>query len=218
MKTKVLAVLLTTGLTMTALPVQAELTFGEKQTIRVLAGQSIGSALNAIGVRSLGVISNRSAICSSLVGGIGSGLVAANRGAGFTYESINSDADISAAVMRGAKEPAVYLAFGGEWDKDRNVDTLNKVLNELKDMNYQGKIIFHATTWAQKQAVTIVNRDAAVAKYLAKADVYAITLDLKNSQAAANRVTLKGKEFSLTELGRVNLRADLVELFTRPAK
>lgn len=206
------------GLTATTAAVAADpLTFGEKQTIRIMAGQTIGFALQgALGINNLGIISNRSAICSTLVGGIGGGLLAYKPDAGnVTYESVVTDDDIKLAVKRMANQPAVYLAFGGEKAKEENIELLRKVLNEMATAGYKGKIIFHATTWGQKQAAEIIKVDAGVAAYLAKSDVAAITLDLPNSQAAVNKVTLTDGEFKLQELGRVVLRSDLVALFKR---
>lgn len=213
-----LALIAAMGLSATTAAIAAEpLTFGEKQTIRIMAGQTIGFALQgALDINNLGIISNRSIICSTLVGGIGGGLLAYKPVAGnVTYESVVTDDDIKLAVKRMANQPAIYLAFGGEKSKEENVALLGKVLHEMATADYKGKIIFHATTWGQKQPVEVVKMDAGVAAYLAKSDVAAITLDLPNSQAAVNKVTLANGEFKLQELGRVVLRQDLVDLFKR---
>jgi hypothetical protein len=193
------------------------LTFGEKQTIRIMAGQTIGFAMQAIlGINQLAIISNRSAICTSLVGGIGGAFLAYNPAIGsVTYESVVKDQDSLAAVKRMKNHPAIYLAFGGEKTKEENLELLRKVLSDMATLGYNGKIIFHVTTWSQKQVHDIIKTDATIATYLAKADMTALTLDLPNSQVALNRVTLSNGELKLHEFGRVGLRQDLVALFKR---
>jgi hypothetical protein len=45
--------------------------------------------------------------------------------------------------------------------------------------------------------------------------VAAITLDLPKAQAALQKVTVRGNSFTLEEMGRVDIRQDLVDLFRR---
>ncbi|MBN2647625.1 MAG: hypothetical protein JXR44_07565 [Thiotrichales bacterium] len=193
-------------------------TFGELQTIRILAGQTIGQTLQTgLGLTDLGILSNRSGICSTLVGGIGAGFVSAKGDAGLTFESIVDEKAIGAAVDRVASKPAVYLAFSGEKPREENIVLLEKTLEDMADKKYTGTVIFHATTWGQKQPADIVKGNAKVAAYLSKTPMNTITLDLPNKQAVLQKVTLNGTEFKLEELGRVTMRDDLVELFKRAA-
>ncbi|SFR55993.1 hypothetical protein [Thiomicrospira sp. ALE5] len=192
------------------------LTAGEAQTIRVMAGATIGQALQgAMNVNNLGIISNRSRVCGTLVGGIGGGYLTKKGDAGLVYESVATDEDIKAAVARIMDQEAVYLAFGGEFQRDDNVAMLERTLVALADANYKGTIVFHATTWAQKQPEEVIKNNAKVATYLAGSSVAAITLDIPNSQAAMQKVTVSGTDAALEELGRVYLRDDLVALFRR---
>ncbi|WFE69399.1 hypothetical protein P8S54_03630 [Thiomicrospira sp. R3] len=192
------------------------LTAGEMQTIRIMAGTTVGQAMQgAMNVSNLGIISNRSRVCGTLAGGIGGGYLAKKADAGFVYESVATAEDIKAAVARIMDQEAVYLAFGGEFKRDDNVAMLELTLAALAEANYQGTVVFHVVTWAQNQPSEIVKKNAKVAQYLAKTNLATITLDLPNSQAALQKVTLEGTEFSLEEIGRVDLRQDLVELFRR---
>ena len=85
----------------------------------------------------------------------------------------------------------------------------------MDKIKYPKSPLEEARRESQKQAAEIIKVDAGVAAYLAKSDLAAITLDLPNSQAAVNKVTLTDGEFKLQELGRVVLRQDLVALFKR---
>ena len=192
------------------------LTAGEVQTIRVMAGATIGQALQgAMNVNNLGIISNRSRVCGTLVGGIGGGYLTKKGDAGLVYESVVTDEDIKAAVARIMDQEAVYLAFGGEFQRDDNVAMLERTLVALADANYKGTIVFHATTWAQKQPEEVIKNNAKVATYLAGSSVAAITLDLPKAQAALQKVNVRGNSFTLEEMGRVDIRQDLVDLFRR---
>ncbi len=192
------------------------LTAGEVQTIRVMAGATIGQALQgAMNVNNLGIISNRSRVCGTLVGGIGGGYLTKKGDAGLVYESVVTDEDIKGAVARIMDQEAVYLAFGGEFQRDDNVAMLERTLIALADANYKGTVVFHATTWAQKQPEEVIKNNAKVAAYLAGSSVAAITLDLPKAQAALQKVTVRGNSFTLEEMGRVDIRQDLVDLFRR---
>jgi hypothetical protein len=192
------------------------LTAGEVQTIRVMAGATIGQALQgAMNVNNLGIISNRSRVCGTLVGGIGGGYLTKKGDAGLVYESVVTDEDIKAAVARIMDQEAVYLAFGGEFQRADNVAMLERTLVALADANYKGTIVFHATTWAQKQPADVIKNNAKVATYLAGSSVAAITLDLPKAQAALQKVNVRGNSFTLEEMGRVDIRQDLVDLFRR---
>lgn len=192
------------------------LTAGEAQTIRIMAGATIGQALQgAMNVNNLGIISNRSRVCGTLVGGIGGGYLTKKGDAGLVYESVATDEDIKAAVARIMDQEAVYLAFGGEFQRDDNVAMLERTLVALADANYKGTVVFHATTWAQKQPEEVIKNNSKVATYLAGSSVAAITLDLPKAQAALQKVTVRGNSFTLEEMGRVDIRQDLVDLFRR---
>ncbi|AEG32345.1 hypothetical protein [Thiomicrospira cyclica] len=192
------------------------LTAGEAQTIRIMAGATIGQVLQgAMNVNNLGIISNRSRICGTLVGGIGGGYLTKKGDANLVFESVATDEDAKIAVARIMDQEAVFLAFGGEFLRDDNVEILEQTLVALADANYQGTVVFHATTWAQQQPQDILKNNAKVASYLASAKLAAITLDIPNSQAALQKVTVTGTDVKLEEMGRVDLRDDLVALFRR---
>lgn len=192
------------------------LTFGELQTIRVMAGGMVGEALGqTLGKNMLGIIANRSAICSTLSGGVGSGFLRTNAKGAITMESIREAVDVTAAVERMLPADALYLAFGGEWKKEDNVALLEKTLEELAVNQYKGTIVFHVTTWAQKQPQEIAARNPRVAAYLRQADIRVGTLNLDAKKAVLNKATLEGDQWKLTPIGEVPMRDDLVALFRR---
>ena len=192
------------------------LTFGELQTIRVMAGDLVGGALGGLLKKdTFAILANRSAICSTLTGGIGSGYLRTHPRSAVTVESIKEPVEAAQAVERLLKEDALYLAFGGETKRDDNVAMLERVLEELAAHKYNGTIVFHVTTWAQRQPQDIAARNANVAQFLRRADIRVGTLNLDAKKAIVNRATLEGDQWKLTPLGEVPMRDDLVALFRR---
>ncbi|MCS6996410.1 MAG: hypothetical protein NZ533_05550 [Casimicrobiaceae bacterium] len=212
----VLSALLLTGGNTVGAQEKKPLTFGELQTIRVMAGGTVGEALGAtLPKPHLGILANRSAICSVLAGGVGSGFLRAKPTGMLTFESVRDVNDVATAVERVLPSDAVYLAFGGEWKREDNVAMLEKTLEELALHNYKGTIVFHVTTWAQRQPHDIAARNPRVAAYLRSADLRTGTLNLDAKEATLQQVRLDGAEWKLTPLAKVALRDDLVALFRR---
>lgn len=192
------------------------LTFSEIQTIRIMAGGVVGNALAKTMERpSMGILANRSVICNDLAGGIGGTLTVNKPDSKFTFESVKDKAEIAPAVAHLLPADGIYLAFGGEWKKEENMALLEAALEQLAEHNYKGSVIFHVTTWAQKQPQEIAARNAKVAKYFETANLRAVTLDLGKKEAMINKVAFDGKEYKLNVAATAPLRDDLVELFKR---
>jgi hypothetical protein len=211
-----LAALLLTGGKPAFAQEKKPLTFGELQTIRVMAGGTVGEALGSVLPKGhLGILANRSAICSVLAGGVGSGFLRAKPSGMLTFESVREVNDVPVAVERVLATDALYLAFGGEWKREDNMATLEKTLEELALHNYKGTIVFHLTTWAQRQPHDIAARNPRVAAYLRGADLRTGTLNLDAKEATLQQVRLDGAEWKLTPVAKAALRDDLVALFRR---
>jgi hypothetical protein len=192
------------------------LTFSEIQTIRIMAGGVVGNALaKAMERPSMGILTNRSVICNDLAGGIGGTLTVNKPDSKLTFESVKDSAEIAPAVAHLLPTDGVYLAFGGEWKKEENMALLETALEQLAEHNYKGSLIFHVTTWAQKQPQEIAARNPKVAKYFETAQLRAVTLDLNKKEALINKVTFDGKDYKLNVAATAPMRDDLVELFKR---
>ncbi|MBN2691065.1 MAG: hypothetical protein JXR43_04300 [Burkholderiaceae bacterium] len=192
------------------------LTFSEIQTIRIMAGGVVGNALAKTMERpSMGILTNRSVICNDLAGGIGGTLTVNKPDSKLTFESVKDKAEIAPAVAHLLPTDGVYLAFGGEWKKEENMALLETALEQLAEHNYKGSLIFHVTTWAQKQPQEIAARNPKVAKYFETAQLRAVTLDLNKKEALINKVTFDGKDYKLNVAATAPMRDDLVELFKR---
>ncbi|MDD4886302.1 MAG: hypothetical protein PHO64_05180 [Thiomonas sp.] len=192
------------------------LTFSEIQTIRIMAGGVVGNALAKTMERPhLGILANRSVICNDLAGGIGGTLTVNKADSELTFESVKDKAEIAPAIARLLPSDGLYMAFGGEWKKEENMALLEAALEQLAEHNYKGSVIFHVTTWAQKQPQEIAARNPKIAKYFETATLRAVTLDLNKKEAIINKVTFDGKAYKLNVAATAPLRDDLVELFKR---
>jgi hypothetical protein len=192
------------------------LTFSEIQTIRIMAGGVVGNALAKTMERPhLGILANRSVICNDLAGGIGGTLTVNKADSQLTFESVKDKAEIAPAVAHLLSSNGIYLAFGGEWKKEENMALLEVALEQLAEHHYKGSVIFHVTTWAQKQPQEIAARNPKIAKYFETATLRAVTLDLNKKEAMINKVTFDGKAYKLNVAATAPMRDDLVELFKR---
>lgn len=192
------------------------LSFSEVQTIRIMAGGVVGNALAKTMERPhLGLLANRSLICNDLAGGIGGTLTVNKADSLLTFESVKDKAEIAPAVAHLLPSDGIYLAFGGEWKKEENMALLEAALDQLAEHGYKGSVIFHVTTWAQKQPQEIAARNPRVAKYFETANLRAVTLDLNKKEAMINKVTFDGKDYKLNVAATAPLRDDLVALFKR---
>ncbi|MDY0330874.1 MAG: hypothetical protein RBR52_10305 [Thiomonas sp.] len=192
------------------------LTFSEIQTIRIMAGGVVGNALAKTMERPhLGVLANRSVICNDLAGGIGGTLTVNKADSQLTFESVKDKAETAPAIARLLPSDGIYMAFGGEWKKEENMALLEAALEQLAEHHYKGSVIFHVTTWAQKQPQEIAARNPRIAKYFETATLRAVTLDLNKKEAMINKITFDGKDYKLSVAATAPLRDDLVELFKR---
>jgi hypothetical protein len=132
-----------------------------------------------------------------------------------SFESVRDANDVPVALERLLAADAMYLAFGGEWKREDNIATLEKSLEELAIHGYKGTIVFHLTTWAQRQPHDIAARNPRVAAYLRTADILIGTLNLDAKEATLQTVKLEGSEWKLSPVAKVALRDDLVALFPR---
>lgn len=193
-----------------------KLTFGELQTIRVLAGQTVGSAMvYPFEVEKLGILSNRSTICSTLVGAIAGTYSAIKPDFGLEIESIATPEQAEAAVNRVASQEVIYLAFSGDMKPGENLPLLKAVLMNLAAQNWQGTLVIHVTTWAQGLVQKIAAEESMIANYLKQTKMRTVKLDLPRGQGIMMDVVYDGIDFQVEENARIRLPARLVELFGR---
>ncbi|WP_019594121.1 hypothetical protein [Thioalkalivibrio sp. ALM2T] len=213
------AIALSLSVAMLASPMLASaepLTFGEQQTIRSMASAGVGQAIvNQMGAESMVVINNPSAICGALAGGLGAAMLSADLQAGFRIATMRSGNDGAAAAQVTADKDVAYLALGGELDRDENVALAHAYLKELAASEWDGTLVLHISSWMQKQVQAVAEADEAVADYLQGLNMVALQPDLDAGQAVMLRVNFDGEGFTTEEMGRQDMREDLVELFRR---
>ena len=195
---------------------KSPLTPGELQAIRVMAGGLIGHTLGGLLKKdTFGVLANSSPSCNTFTGSVGSGHLHGHPRSAVAVEPIREPAEAARAVERLSKEDVLYLAFGGETKRDDNIAMLERVLEELATRKYNGTIVFHVATWAQRQPQDIAARNANVAQFLRRADIRVVALNLDAKKAVISQAALEGDQWKLTPLGEAPMRDDLVALLRR---
>ncbi|WP_018877661.1 hypothetical protein [Thioalkalivibrio sp. ALE28] len=217
MKKTAMTLSLSAALLATPMLAAAEpLSFGEQQTIRSMASAGVGQAIvNQMGAGSMAVINNPSPICGALAGGLGASMLSADPRAGFQIATLRSGEDAAAAVHVTADKEVAYLALGGELDRDENVALAHAYLQELAASEWDGTLVLHISSWMQKQVQAVAEADEAVADYLEGLRMVALQPDLEAGQAVMLGVNFDGDDFTTEEMGRQDMREDLVDLFRR---
>lgn len=217
MKKTALSLSLSAALLATPMLAAAEpLSFGEHQTIRSMASAGVGQAIvNQMGAGSMAVINNPSAVCGALAGGLGASMLSADPQAGFRIATMRSGDDAVAAVQATADKDVAYLALGGNLDREENVALAHAYLQELAASEWNGTLVVHISSWMQKQVQAVAEADEAVADYLEGLNMVALRPDLAAGQAVMLGVNFDGETFTTEEMGRQDMREDLVEMFRR---
>lgn len=195
------------------------LSLGEQYALRSYTGQAMGQVLaEGLKLRSLGVVTNNSSICSSLSGAIGASFLAHTRGDGsLATTSLAKPEDAAAAVASLAGRDGVALVFGGQVSAEDNAAFVKATLQELARSNYPGAIFFHLRVWVPQLPAKVAAEDAAVAAYLSrKNNLHTVTINPQTGKALVHRVQVQaGQQASAQVLQELAMNDTWLTLFKR---
>ena len=191
------------------------LTLGEHLVLRGYTGQAFGQAMaNALGIKSVHVLTNNTSICAALVGAMGAG-----------YLDAKGERRMATTVLAGPqevpplspKEEAVALIFGGQATPETNYGLTLEALRALAQVNYPGALFFHLRIWAPGFVAKAAQESPEVARYLAgKENLYAPVADLNAKVVRLFQVAVKeGKQTTVKEVGAIPLNPLWEDLLRR---
>ncbi|GAB5601674.1 hypothetical protein FJNA_01980 [Thermus sp. FJN-A] len=191
------------------------LTLGEHLVLRGYTGQAFGKVMaEALGFRSLHVLTNNTSICAALVGAMGAG-----------YLDAKGERRMTTTVLAGPqevpplspKEEAVALVFGGQATPEVNYGLTLEALRALAAANYPGALFFHLRVWVPGFVAKAAQEDPQVARYLAsKENLYTATADLNAKVVRLWQVRVAdGKQTTGKELGTIPLNPTWEDLLRR---
>ncbi|MCX7631396.1 MAG: hypothetical protein N2038_14255 [Geminicoccaceae bacterium] len=195
------------------------LTLGEQFALRSYTGAAMGQVLTSVvKAERVGVLTNPSSICASLVGAIGAQVVATSEAAeAFAVAALTKPEEAAAAIDSLKGRDAVALIFGGQVPAEENYALTKAALRALADANYQGALFLHLRVWVPKFAEKAAAEDPVIQKYLAaKANVYTVTVDVPNAKALVHRVSFaEPAQRSVEVLHQVAMNPTWLDLFNR---
>lgn len=204
------------------LPVLAgaqSLSLGEQFALRSYTGQAMGQVLaEGLKLRSLGVLTNGSSICSSLSGAIGASFLAHAKGEGaLATVTLAKPDDAAAAVSSLAGRDGVALVFGGQLSAEENAALVKAALQELARVDYPGAVLFHLRVWVPQLPAKVAAEDPAVAAYLAKkTNLHTVTVNPQAGKALVHRVQVQaGQQGSVQVMQEVAMNDTWLTLFKR---
>jgi hypothetical protein len=140
----------------------------------------VGEVLSgAYGVPSLGVVTNKSYICSSLTGAVESAFLAEKGGLARVGTALTEKPeDAEAAVRELEGFDTVMLAFGGEADAETNLALTRAFLRAAAKAGLEADLFFHVRIWVPGFVKRVVEEDPEVAEYLRDRALGTFTFDL----------------------------------------
>ncbi len=158
----------------------AKLTLAEQYTLRGLTGRIVGEVLSdAYGIPSLGLVTNKTYICSSLAGAVEAAFLADKGGLGRVLTALTEKPeDAAAAVKQLEGANTVMLAYGGEADAETNYALTKAFLKAAAEADLDADLFFHVRIWAPGMVQKVVSEDKSIAEYLKDRALGAFAFDL----------------------------------------
>ncbi|MDW8342814.1 MAG: hypothetical protein RMK73_15125 [Geminicoccaceae bacterium] len=195
------------------------LSLGEQFALRSYTGAAMGQVLTGIvKAERVGVLTNPTSICGSLVGAMGAQVVSTSKAPdAFAVAALAKPEDAAPAVAAFKDRNAVALIFGGQMSPEENYALTKAALRALAEADYKGALFLHLRIWVPKFAEKAAAEDPVVAKYLAgKQNVYTVTVDVPNGKALVHRVSFaEPAQRSVEVLHQVVMNPTWLDLFKR---
>jgi len=158
----------------------AKLTLAEQYTLRGLTGRIVGEVLSdAYGIPSLGLVTNKTYICSSLAGAVEAAFLADKGGLGRVLTALTEKPeDAAAAVKQLEGANTVMLAYGGEADAETNYALTKAFLKAAAEADLDADLFFHVRIWVPGFVKKAVQEDPQIAEYLQDRALGSFTFDL----------------------------------------
>jgi hypothetical protein len=195
----------------------SKLTLAEQYTLRALTGRVVGQAM-AQGApdASLGVITNKSYICASLVGALEAAQLAEKGGLTEVKTALAEGPEAIKAAVEAVKDAdVIFLAFGGELGPEVNKPLTEAALLALKEAGFVGEIFFHVRIWAPGFVKEALDKHPELKEYLEELPMGTFTFDLDKGVFILHDVYLEDGELKTEPLRVLPLTHEHLELLKR---
>ena len=195
----------------------AKLTLAEQYTLRAWTGRVVGEVLSEVyGVDTLGIVTNKTFICSSLVGGIESAFLSRRGGLSRVITSITeTPEDAEKAVQELKDADFVMIAYGGEADGPTNRALTEAFLKAAARSELDADFFFHVRIWVPGFVKDVISSNDDVAEYLDTRSNGTFTFDLEKGLFIFHSVEVAGKEIITEPIMTVPLTFEHLDLLKR---
>ena len=195
----------------------AKLTLAEQYTLRAWTGRVVGEVLSEVyGVDTLGIVTNKTFICSSLVGGIESAFLSRRGGLSRVITSITeTPEDAEKAVQELKDADFVMIAYGGEADGPTNKALTESFLKAAAKSGLDADFFFHVRIWVPGFVKDVISSNDDVAEYLDTRSNGTFTFDLEKGLFIFHSVEVAGKEIITEPIMTVPLTFEHLDLLKR---
>ncbi|HGY09279.1 MAG TPA: hypothetical protein ENK37_04390 [Oceanithermus profundus] len=158
----------------------AKLSLAEQYTLRSLTGRIVGEVLaDAYGVPSLGMVTNKTFICSSLVGAVQAAFLADRGGLGRVVTTLTEKPEEASAAVQGLEGVnTVMVAYGGEADAETNYALTKAFLKAAAEADLDADLFFHVRIWVPGFVQRALKEEPQIAEYLQERALGTFTFDL----------------------------------------
>ncbi len=195
----------------------ANLTLAEQYTLRAWTGRVVGEILSEVyGVDTLGVVTNKTFICSSLVGGIEAAFLSKRGGLSRVITAITETPDDAEKAVEVLKEADfIMLAYGGEADGPTNKALTEAFLKAAARAELPADYFFHVRIWVPGFVKDVISSNSEIAEHLEAKSNGTFTFDLEKGLFIFHSVDVAGGEIITEPIMNVPLTHEHLDLLKR---
>ncbi|MGB9780133.1 hypothetical protein [Caldanaerobacter sp.] len=159
----------------------SKLTMAEQFTLRAMTGRVVGEALaNFYEVKGgLGIVTNKTFICASLVGAVEATFLSLRRGlAKISTAMMEKPEEAKEAVKLLKDMEMVMLGYGGELGGEENYALTKAFLKAAAEEGLTSDLFFHVRIWLPAFVQRAMEEDEKIASYLKGKKLGTFTFDL----------------------------------------
>ncbi len=195
----------------------ANLTLAEQYTLRAWTGRVVGEVLSEVyGVDTLGIVTNKTFICSSLVGGIEAAFLSRRGGLSRVVTAITESPDDAEKAVEVLKDvDFIMLAYGGEADGPTNKALTEAFLKAAARAGLRADYFFHVRIWVPGFVKEVISSSSEVAEHLEEKSNGTFTFDLDKGLFIFHSVDVEKGKIITEAIMNVPLTHEHLDLLKR---
>lgn len=197
----------------------SKLTLAEQFTLRAMTGRIVGEALvDVYGVKGgLGIVTNKTYICASLVGAIEGVFLSRKRGLNRVLTVMfEKEEEAKEAVDHLKEMEMVVVGYGGEMGTEENYTLTKAFLKAAAEKQLKSDLFFHVRIWLPAFVQKAMEEEEAIASYLKGKRLGTFTFDLDRGVFLFHNVEVgEGNKVNLKLINEVPISLEHLDLLKK---